>query len=121
MIQRKNYLIFIYNKWLCITIILTLLILLLSLYPIDASPNSLSNDKAYHLIAYSLLSFPVSIKKPPFYILICLFFIIFGGFIELIQPYFNRYFDISDFLTNSVGVLIGMIIGSIMRRNNFQG
>ena len=115
---HKNFFLFIHDKWLNITIILLLLISLLSLYPIDSPSNVPGNDKFHHLIAYSLLSFPVSIQKPRFYILICIFFIIFGGIIELIQPYFNRSLDFFDFLANTIGVLIGMLSGLLVRKNN---
>ena len=117
-VRKKNkYLLIIHDKWLSITIALFLIILLLSLYPFNSSLNQAGNDKFNHLIAYSLLSFPASLKKPPFYILICVFFVISGGLIELIQPHFNGYLDLFDFLTNTFGVFIGMIIGSFFRKN----
>ena len=117
MTVKNKYLLIIHDKWLSITIALFLIILLLSLYPINSSLNQAGNDKFNHLIAYSLLSFPASLKKPPFYILICVFFVISGGLIELIQPHFNGYLDLFDFLTNTFGVFIGMIIGSFFRKN----
>ena len=112
----KNYIILIHDKWLITTIALLIFILLFSLYPLNLPSNFSANDKLHHLFAYSLLSFPVSIKKPRFYILICIFFIIFGGFIELVQPYFNRHLEFYDFLTNTLGILVGMIFGFIVRK-----
>tara|TARA_B100000900_G_scaffold349380_1_gene315515 strand:+ start:151 stop:519 length:369 start_codon:yes stop_codon:yes gene_type:complete len=118
-ILGKKYLILIYDRWLIITIALLFLILFLSLHPFNTSSNLAGNDKFHHLIAYAALSFPSSLKKPPHYISICLFFILFGGIIELAQPYFDRYQEFSDFLTNAVGVILGMILGSVIRKNNF--
>jgi len=116
--MKNKYLLIIHDKWLSITITLLLIILLLSLYPFDPSLNTANNDKLNHLIAYSLLSFPASLKQPPFYILICVFFVISGGLIELIQPHFNGHLDLFDFLTNTIGVILGMIIGSVTRKNH---
>tara|TARA_B100000902_G_scaffold385748_1_gene427515 strand:+ start:1346 stop:1705 length:360 start_codon:yes stop_codon:yes gene_type:complete len=116
MFREKKYIILVHDKWLIITIVLLFFILFFSLYPLNSPSNFSANDKLHHLLAYSLLSFPVSIKKPRFYIPICIFFIIFGGFIELVQPYFNRYLEFYDFLTNTVGIIIGMIFGFIVRK-----
>ncbi len=38
-------------------------------------------------------------------------YITYGGVIELIQPYVNRYGEMLDFGVNTLGVVIGSIIG----------
>ena len=92
------------------------MIVFVSLYPINESSNSSNNDKLYHFITYLLLSLPVSIRKPSSYIYIYIYFILFGGFIELIQPYFNRYNELADFIANSLGVVVGAASGLIIRK-----
>jgi len=39
--------------------------------------------------------------------------IVFGGAIELIQPYVNRQGEWQDFLADAIGALIGVAIGLV--------
>ena len=110
----------IYNKFSTITAVLLLLTLALTLCSLDSSTKIPDYDKLYHLIIFSLLSFPVSIRKPPFFISICVSFFFLGGLIELIQPYFNRDSEFTDFLFNTLGISIGIISGLFVRKYIFQ-
>ena len=74
-------------------------------------PEFQGTDKTYHLIAYFLLALPLGLKKPNKCILIIFLFIIFGGVIEVIQPYVNRYGEWLDFFANTMGVLSGFFAG----------
>jgi len=74
-------------------------------------PSVPGNDKAHHFIVYALLMLPVVLRKPTHLLWVAMFFIVYGGVIERIQPYVNRYGDWLDLLANGIGVACGMLAG----------
>jgi VanZ family protein len=48
--------------------------------------------------------------------MICLFFIAYGGMIELVQPYVNRYGEWLDMAANTTGVVCGLIMAGLMNK-----
>ena len=102
------------QHWKPVTIFLLLVIAFLSLYPLSELPGVPGTDKTHHLVAYFLLAFPSGLKKPNKWVLFIFLFIIFGGFIEIIQPYVNRYGEWLDFLANTIGVILGFFIGVVL-------
>lgn len=102
--------------WKPVTIFLLLVIVLLSLYPLPELPALPGTDKTHHLIAYCALAFPVALKSPERLRSILLLFVMFGGAIELIQPYVNRYGEWLDFVANTAGVTLGATIGLYAKR-----
>tara|TARA_B100001093_G_C26303565_1_gene790483 strand:+ start:59 stop:412 length:354 start_codon:yes stop_codon:yes gene_type:complete len=107
---------FIYNNWLVITIISSVVIIFFSFFSITLPSTIQSSDKYLHTIAYFLLSFSASLRKPANYILIFIYFLFFGIIIELIQPYFNRYFELLDILANSIGVFLAITFAGLLRK-----
>ena len=105
---------FIQHHWKTITIFIFLVIAFLSLYPLPKLPEFQSADKTYHLFAYFLLALPSGLKKPNKWVLFIFLFIIFGGVIEIIQPYVNRYGEWLDFFANTIGVISGFFIGVLL-------
>jgi hypothetical protein len=99
-----------------ITLFLLALITLLSLTPLSHLPNAPGSDKAHHLFAYAALSFPIAAKGGPKWMFLLPFFILWGGTIELLQPYANRYAEWFDFAANSLGVVFGAGAGMLARR-----
>ncbi|MGK0375420.1 MAG: hypothetical protein ACJA2E_001899 [Arenicella sp.] len=91
-------------------------ITLLSLTPVANLPDAIGSDKTHHLIAYAVLSLPIAIRGGPRWMLLLPFFILWGGAIELIQPYANRYAEWLDFAANSTGVALGACAGVLARR-----
>tara|TARA_B110000008_G_scaffold170305_1_gene170066 strand:+ start:45 stop:401 length:357 start_codon:yes stop_codon:yes gene_type:complete len=106
------------QHWKPVTIFLLLVITFLSLYPITELPETQEIDKIYHLVAYFLLALPSGLKKPNKWVLIIFLFIIFGGVIEIIQPYVNRYGEWLDFFANTIGVISGFFVG-VFLNNKF--
>ncbi|WNZ54215.1 VanZ family protein [Microbulbifer sp. MKSA007] len=82
----------------------------LSLFPLPEVPNIPGTDKTNHLIAYSALMFPVALRRPSYWWLIGLFFVLWSGGIELLQPYVNRTGEWLDFVANTAGILSGALI-----------
>jgi len=62
------------------------------------------------------LTFNIAIVQPAHFKKIILFFIAYGGFIELIQPYVNRYGEFIDFVYNTTGIFISLIIGNLFKK-----
>ena len=93
------------------TFLTFLLISFLSLYPLKQQPSIPASNKIHHLISYSAITIGVGLRRPSNYLLLMLFFSIYSGLIELIQPYVNRFWEIEDFLFNNLGIFIGLIFG----------
>ena len=107
MLQIKQY-------WKPITIVLLMSILVLSLYPLEKLPELEGNDKTNHLFAYFLLAFPSGLKEPRRFVFFILVFVIFGGVIEIIQPFLNRSGEWFDFLANCIGTILGFSVGAAL-------
>ena len=104
------------QHWKSITIFLLLVITFLSLYPLSELPEFPGTDKTHHLVAYFILAFPSGLRKPKKWVLFVFLFIIFGGVIEMIQPYVNRYGEWLDFFVNTIGVFIGFFAGVVLNK-----
>lgn len=103
------------NKhWLAVTILILLSITLLSLTPLDELPAAPGSDKLHHLIAYAALTIPLALKKPRYWGLIILAFLLYSGLIEIIQPYVNRYGEWADMLANSLGIFCGLLFAELL-------
>ncbi|MCW8962973.1 MAG: VanZ family protein [Gammaproteobacteria bacterium] len=107
---------FIRTNWVYITLVILAVITILSLWPLDLLPPAPGSDKAHHVIAYAILMFPTALRKPKFWLLIGLFFLCWGGSIELLQPYVNRYGEWSDMIANAIGLICGLLAAELVRR-----
>ena len=103
------------KNWKLFTFFLLSIITILSLYPLPVLPEVPGSDKTHHLIAYSVLAIPVVLANPRNLLLYLFLLIIYGGLIEIIQPYVNRYGEWLDFLANTIGVLSTYIVVLIYR------
>ena len=100
------------NYWKAFTILNLFIITYLSLYPLpELLPPSVGSDKFNHFIAYFFLTISISIARPKNYKQFMLFFIFYGGFIEIIQPYVNRHSELLDFISSTLGVIASNYIG----------
>ena len=99
-----------------LTLIVTLTLTVAMLWPLEAQPpEPEGSDKVAHLIAFALLSFPLS--RTGRFGLLPVFVVasVFGGVIEIIQPTFNRSADMNDWVADIAGVVFGIICGLIYR------
>lgn len=104
------------DKWILCTICTLLIITTLSLWPAEELPSLPGTDKTHHFIAYAILMFPTALRKPDRWVLLGVLFIAYGGVIEILQPYVNRYGDWRDMAANTMGVLCGWIIAELTNR-----
>ncbi|QDP00804.1 VanZ family protein [Thalassotalea sp. PS06] len=102
--------------WVLLTLILLTIILLLSLYPLQALPTVPGTDKTHHFLAYFALVMPMALRKPSYWPVVVLAFVLIGGGIELLQPFVNRYGEWLDLTANTSGVICGFIVGQIINR-----
>ena len=101
---------FINKHWLAISIMILAGITLLSLAPLKELPEAPGSDKTHHLIAYTALAYPASLRRPAGWETIIILFAVYSGLIELIQPYVNRYGEWLDFFANLFGLLLGSLL-----------
>lgn len=101
---------FINRFWQSITLIVLTLITVASLFPAEHLPEVPGTDKTHHFISYCALMFPAAIRKPKYWFALAIFFIVWSGLIELIQPYVNRYGEWLDMLANMGGVILAIVI-----------
>ena len=111
-----RFLQFIKTRWVIFTVFILVTITILSLWPLDTLPNAPGSDKLHHFIAYAFLAFPGVLRNPHRWLRLGIFFVIYSGGIELLQPYVNRYGEWADLLANSAGVGLGMIAAVLTRR-----
>ncbi len=95
--------------WLALTLCVFFGINVLSLYPLESLPLLPGNDKTHHFLAYAALMFPVALRKPSHWLLMGIFFALWSGCIELIQPYVNRHGTWLDMAANAGGLFFGFV------------
>lgn len=106
--------IFIKSNWIAFTLLSLVAITVSSLWPADQLPLIPGTDKLHHAIAYGLLMLPTALRKPDKWIIFGLFFIVYSGGIEFLQPYVNRNGEWLDLLANMVGVFCGFVIAELV-------
>lgn len=87
----------------------------LTLSPPKPDPAGLLSDKFYHFIAFSALVFPCALFYARTLVWVLPMAVLFGGAIELIQPYVGREAEAADFVADVLGVGFGLILGLILR------
>ncbi|MDB4241333.1 VanZ family protein [Polaribacter sp.] len=112
--QRIKHLLQASTLWIAIAI--TISIAYLSLIKTNNFPKiAISNiDKLYHLIAYFLLTFSwlIALKKSKYIYKVLIGSLLYGIIIEVLQATLTVYRtgELFDFLANSVGVLLALLI-----------
>ena len=86
----------------------------LTLTPLQVDLD-LGSDKLYHFIAFAALVLPCALLYARTLIWVLPAAILFGGAIELIQPYVGRGRELADFGADAVGVVIGAALGLSLR------
>ena len=99
-----------------LTLIMTLILTVALLWPLDRPPPAPGSDKLVHLITFAALAFPLA-RTGRFGLLpVFIGATAFGGGIELLQPSFNRSAEVNDWVADIVGVIIGIGCGLLYRR-----
>ncbi|MCB1358432.1 MAG: VanZ family protein [Maritimibacter sp.] len=103
--------------WLGSTVIIAVLIAVLTLMPDAPMPrNQIHLDKLAHMAAFFGLVFPTAALWPRVTAWIGLLAVLYGGAIEIIQPYTGRSAEWADLLADGIGVGLGIVFGMVLRR-----
>jgi len=96
--------------------LLAVAIAYLTLSQSTQGPPSIVSDKVYHVIAFAVLIIPTALfyVRSLFWVLPVV--LVFGGAIELIQPYVGREGEWADFIADVLGVIFGLILGLTIRK-----
>ena len=97
-----------------LTVVVTAVLTTAMLWPLEAPPRA--PDGAVHFIAFAALAFPLARTGRFGLIPVLIGASAFGAIIELIQPTFNRSAELSDWVADTLGVLIGIGLGLAYRR-----
>ena len=99
------------------TVVVTAVLTIAMLWPLEAPPPAPEgSDKLVHFIAFAALSLPLASTGRLGLLPVFIGASAFGVIIELIQPTFNRSAELSDWITDTLGVLIGIGLGLAYRR-----
>ena len=100
-----------------LTVAVTAALTTAMLWPLEAPPPAPEgSDKLVHFIAFAALAFPLARTGRFGVIPVLIGASAFGAIIELIQPTFNRSAELSDWVADTLGVLIGIGLGLAYRR-----
>ena len=95
-----------------LTVVVTTVLTVAMLWPLEAPPPVPEGaDKLVHFITFAALAFPLAHTGR-----FGLIPVLIGAIIELIQPTFNRSAELSDWIADTLGVLIGIGLGLAYRR-----
>ena len=92
------------------TMLLALVIGVLTLTPM-APGGPAGSDKVYHALAFASLAFPLSLVRPKLTLWVIAGVIVYGGVIEMIQPFFGRDAQWPDLLADGIGASMGAAAG----------
>ena len=100
-----------------LTAVVTAVLTAAMLWPLEAPhPAPEGSDKLVHFVAFAALAFPLARTGRFGVIPVLIGASTFGAIIELIQPTFNRSAELSDWIADTLGVLIGISLGLVYRR-----
>ena len=94
------------------TLVLGGLIAALTLAPISG-PDMPGSDKLYHVLACAALACPLTFARPRFMVPVALAVVLYGGLIELIQPYVGRSREWADLFADALGAMSGAGLGAL--------
>jgi VanZ family protein len=97
------------------TAVLAVTIAFLTLSPPTLDLRGSLPDKLYHFTAFAALAFPCALLYARILVWVLPAALLFGGVIELIQPYIGRSGEGADFLADVLGVIFGAALGLTLR------
>ena len=98
-----------------VTIILAALVAGFALIPVTLPAGAPGSDKLHHFVAFASLVFPCAVMFPRALIIVVPGAIMLGGLIEVIQPAVGRQKELMDFIADTCGVGIGLVLGLGLR------
>ncbi len=98
--------------WQGVGWLMVVLVVILSLLPHPSTPPIVTWDKSQHLLAYGGLMYWFGMVFPRHAPWI-LFLVALGAILEVLQGWSGyRYFEYTDMLANTLGVLVGLLLAT---------
>jgi len=96
-----------------LTAFLALVIGVLTLLPQAPGPEGIPGfDKLAHVTAFAVLAMPLAWRFPHLWRAVALTGLVYGGAIEIVQPFTGRAASWGDLLADGTGALIGAFVAS---------
>ena len=100
-----------------LTVVMTTVLTIAMLWPLEAPPPAPEgNEKLVHFIAFAALAFPLARTGRFGLIRVLIGASTLDAIIELIKPTSNRSAELSDWVADTLGVLVGIGLGLAYRR-----
>ena len=99
-----------------LTVVIAAVISLSTLTPLPTKIDVPGSDKWHHFLAFSVLVFPLAYCNKRYAIVMAIFALGYVGFIEIVQPYVNRYGEFNDFVADGIGVCVGIFLARLFDR-----
>ncbi len=107
-----------YNRQLQIQLYLFLLvgsaITITTLIPGEYVPPTPGSDKTNHLLAFFIWAGATTFFRTRRTLFLWIVIAIWGGAIEIIQPYFGRWSEMMDFVADIIGAIAGGATGHLL-------
>ncbi len=87
-----------------------------TLSPADQLPVVSGSDKLHHVIGFGSWVFLCCLGSKKRLFKMSAFIFVWGGMIEFIQPWVNRYGEWQDFAANSIGIILALVCILVIRR-----
>lgn len=89
------------------TVLIAVMIAAATLMPARMQGGVPGSDKLHHLVAFAALIFPLACVRPRWIVRLSLVLAVYGGLIEVIQPYVGRGRELADWVADLAGIAIG--------------
>lgn len=95
---------------LIMSVVLLIVVTVILLMPVPDSGGRFPQhvDKLVHFAVFFAVAFPAYVARMRFWPGILIGLVLYGGAVELIQPYFGRGTEFADFIANSIGVMAAL-------------
>ena len=100
-----------------LTVVIAFVIGLATLTPVEKLTVVSGSDKLYHLLSFAILTFTIAMVRPKAVRWILILSLIFGGALELLQPFVNRSCEFADFLADACGATLGIMVSRVLVRS----
>ena len=106
------------RKRFSVLLTIVLVIAISTLSPLPTKIDVPGSDKWHHVVAFAALVFPLAYFNKRYAVVIAIAALGYGGFIEIVQPYVNRYAEFNDFVADGIGVCVGIAMARLLDRNS---